>query len=123
MDFHSDKGLFKIVFIVLFALSVPILFLAYASAGLKAVIFTAWLLFAVIAFFAVIVLTFNKGTETTSEGFVGSYTDIWFNFYGYRIFIFLLFAFLFGISALFWDWLGQFFPPSEIVKSQMPAGR
>lgn len=123
MDFYSDKGLFKIAFIALLVSSIPILLLGYTNAGIKGVIFAAWILFVVVAFFIVVAITLHKGTETTSEGFLGSYIDIWFNFHGYKIFLFLLFAGLVVFSSFLWDWLEQFFPLSDAAKSQMPIAK
>lgn len=125
MNIYSDKMVYKLIAVILGVFSILALALASIAGGLKAVLFTVWIILAVFIFWAVIVFCVTqKGLLSSSPKIL---TRVLWGFADFHVFRFLvgLFAILLAILTYsVWTYLDSHLPSKErndMLVSAIPA--
>jgi hypothetical protein len=123
MDIHNDKTLFKLIAKIFLIFSVLALIFAAIAGGLKAILFTVWIIFSCILFIIIIALSIDSGISVPSKKpLVRALSGIA-DFHFYQSSLGLLFILLAILSVGVWDYLDQKFPPKNniLLVSEIPS--
>lgn len=113
MNIHNDKTLYKIITGVFLTFSIVSMILAASAGGVKALLFTAWIIFALVIFWSIVVITINSGLSVSSKNILVRAVSGIVDSHIYCFALGLLVVLLIILSVGVWDYLDQRFPAKE----------
>jgi len=127
MPISNDKSLYKLLAGIVFAVSIPLIAMAWAAGGIKAALFGVWIIFGIAVFGLIIALSITSPSiGSSSKSIVARAAGGLFSYHSYRFLLFLLAFLMVTLSVWVWTYLDRRFPAvsnQNVPVSEIPNPR